>query len=368
MNKSNAKTAIIIAWRQGEDDLAATVADAERSIGAAGRVLAIEDTTAAGPALTRHRGVEAAEGADVCVIVDAHMRFQGRVLRDIARHVRKSGGLACAQCHHNETCSFDAPHPSGNAYCSGARIVYRASDKGMAPRFTSLCWKWSRESKPGPRACIGGACYAFRRDWYESVGQPLAALSGWGCDEEALSISAWLSGHTPELFDGHVAHRWRARPPWPVPRGEITRQLAGRLALINAVVTEESARRELAEWTRRNDPTVQLPASPELERWRLALLRQPRKWRDWRVQVCEPDEIEGKQRDCPTVTVDRPAQPVHARNPIVTMPGLACTHCHTVHDPARLPVTHSYPNGFRRHSCPACGNFFIVRPPQARAT
>ena len=287
----NPKTAIVCAWRAGEDDLAQTVESAQAAVFGGASIVTVEDKTAQGPGRTRHRGIEAAADAEVIVIIDAHMRFAPQSLSALASHAARNGGVCCARTYHNEACSFE-----GNPY-SGARIVYRAKD-GRA--FTSLAGKWSREAGHGARGCVMGACYAFRRDWYYEVGQPLSMLPGWGCDEEILSIASWLSGSMPQCLPVDVAHRYRERAPWPVMSADHAAVFQSRMALIHAAVSEATARHELEAWTRDGVPEgVPACASAEAERCRLALLKLPRKWADWRAQVCEPDEIDGKQERKP---------------------------------------------------------------------
>jgi len=274
---SKGKTAVVMAWRQGEDDLAATVEDAGRSVGKSALVFPVEDKTGAGPAQTRHRGIVAARdaGADVACITDAHMRFDGDVIARMARQVRRGGGLLCPKCYHNPECSFDAKHPSGASYYAGADIHYKGIDQSG---HQALLWKWSSNTEPGPRACIGGACYVFPVEWYFRVGEPLAALPAWGCDEEALSISAWLSGAQPTVFDGKVAHRWRPRPPWKTAANPLW---TSRAAMISAVAADPADRADLIAW----QGCAPIPASAEVERWRSAMLKQPRTWAQWKMTV-----------------------------------------------------------------------------------
>jgi hypothetical protein len=341
---------IVCAWREGETDLAATIESAGASAGQGASVYAVVDKDRQGPARTRHRGIDAAGNCDVIAIIDAHMRFDGDCLAAMARHVRKTGALACATTYHNAECSM-----TGGAYYGG-RIVYRAKD-GRAQN--ALAIKWARDQKPGRRAAVIGACYVFPRSWYYDVGQPLAALPGWGCDEEALSISAWLAGRPVECLPQMCAHRYRERAPWLVSDVEHAAVHASRMALIHAVVSECNARRELEAWqrgwVREGVPSC---ASPEAERWRLALLKGKRTWREWLAQVCEPEEIDGAQAqpERSTVQAQRSA-PI--RNPTTPMHGVKCPHCGAVNDPKSLRVTHTYDNGNRRHNCPKCGNPFI---------
>jgi hypothetical protein len=156
----------------------------------------------------------------------------------------------------------------------GAEIHYRGTDHN-GPE--ALCLKWSSDPKPGKRGCVCGACYVFRREWYYSTGQCLSALPAWGCDEEALSICAWLSGQWPKVVAGRVAHRYRAKAPWATAARPIGQS---RAALVCAVVADIEERNALLRY--QNARPVE---SAEVRRWRDALARQPRTWAQWRAEV-----------------------------------------------------------------------------------
>jgi hypothetical protein len=325
------KVAVVMPWRDPEPDRNATMESAVESLaGVRGDVISIQDTTRAGPARMRHAGIERATTHDVIITVDAHMRFDGDVLARMARHVRKHGGLVCAICHHNPQCAFDGIHPSGAGAYYGADIHYFGEDQNGRQ---ALCWKWNADHTPGPRACVGGACYAFRRDWYYDVGQPLAALPGWGCDEEALSISAWLSGHQPAVFDGHVAHRWRPRPPWQINDAEARAVKGSRVAMLSAVVSDPADRRELLAWQGATEVNT-----PEVLRWRAALAKQPRTWAQWREAVPMRSEVA------------RAVAIMPARAPVIVAPGPVRDKC-----PHDWRPHHEYPNGKRLLRCWVCG-------------
>jgi len=285
------KIGVVVAWRHGESDLQATIDSAAASAGKASTIISVEDKTMQGPARTRHRGIEAADGCDVIAIIDAHMRFDGNCIQSLARHVRKTCGLVCPLVHHNDKCDF-----SGGHY-AGGRIVYKSQD---GKQKQALSVKWSRDTHPGQRGSVIGACYVMPRELYYRIGQPLAALPGWGCDEEALSISAWMAGVPIECTGDKAAHLYRAKTPWQVTPQEHANVHASRMALIHAVVSEIGARKELEAWQRSwVAEGVKSCDSAEAERWRLALLKLPRKWREWLATVCEPDEINGKQDAIP---------------------------------------------------------------------
>ena len=344
------RAAIICAHHPAETDLAATIESARASAGKGATVYAVEDKDETGPGRNRHRGIDAAVGADVVIIIDAHMRFQGDVLARMVREVRESGGLLVPFCHHNEQTSFTA---NSGHYYAGARIVFRSRDGN---EFKPLDAKWARDNKAGDKGCVMGACYAFGRDWYMGIGgQPLSVLSGWGCDEQLLSISAWMTGHRVRVIDSHVAHLWRPRPPWTPSARAVHSVSASRIAMIQALVSDATDRRNLLSWCNLSEP--QSGPSPYVERLRKAMLSASRGWRQWKNHVCEPEEIDGKQ----LAPEDRPQQ-LHQTRIVVERPEIQCPNCRRAFDVYDLPpVLHTYPNARRSHRC-MCGNMFMTAP------
>jgi|GEM_PF-2720919 len=357
------KTAVVVAWRAGEDDLNATVQAAGKSAGSGSIVIPVEDKAGEGPARTRHRGIMAAaeRGIETVCIIDAHMRFKGAVIKRMADKVQEDGGgLLCPKCFHNPTCSFDDTHPSGAKYYAGAEIAYRARFPNGEQN--ALCWKWSSDSTPGPRGCIGGACYVFPVAWYLKVGSPLAALPGWGCDEEALSISAWLSGVQPHVFDGAVAHRWREKAPWKKTAKDDFPIWSSRVSLIDAVVSDFRDKAELIQWQLEKIPPPMRKyavISKEAEAWRKALSKLPLSWFEWRVAVARPDVIEG-----PVTPAARRPQPALPRRTILPRANYGayenrrtCSHCGS----ARSEINRTVPDRvtgrrvIRYRVCTECG-------------
>jgi len=66
------------------------------------------------------------------------------------------------------------------------------------------------------------------------------------------------------------------------------------MALIQMVVTDPNERAALKEW-QRSESHRDIPGydTDKVERVRLALLKLPRTYAQWKAQVCEPDEING---------------------------------------------------------------------------
>lgn len=356
-------TAIVCAWRNPEDDRENTLNDSKRSHGKGCKIISVEDKDGTGPGCNRDRGIMAADGCDVVIVVDAHMRFRDDALRAMAKHVRKHGGLVCAATHHNDKCSFTDPK---SAYW-GARMIWRARDRGgVATPYAPLVARWAKKRQgPGEVSAVMGACYAFRRDWYIKAGRPLAILRAWGCDEEVLSIAAWMTGQKIEVVDRHVAHLYRSSTPWKLSPGEIMRLHANRLAMVNAFVTPISERNELTAWLRRSWPQLSAQNTPEqdVERLRIAMLNAPRRYTEWRKVVCEPPEDEGVTVAWPAGYADIPAGKMQDRipNPVVITHGIRCPHCGT--GSMSHPQSHTYPNGARRYHCAKCGGPFIAKIP-----
>lgn len=351
--KESIKSAIVCAYHPAEPDLAATTKSAMASAGKGAKFYAVKDADDSGPGYNRHRGIEAATDAEVIVIIDAHMRFRGDVLAKMIRQVKEHGGLLVPYCHNNSALSFDdQPY-------AGARMVWGSQDDDIKQR-CALVAKWSKDQQPGPRTAVMGACYVFRRDWYYAVGQPLSILNGWGCDEELLSIACWLSGHMPLLFDGHVAHQYRARPPWPVQPTSYAKVTENRRRMIAAVCPDQGDRHDLYAWQGNQDSQ----GTPEVERLRKALANQPRTWADWKRIACGPAEINGNPVSGGATAPQQHQEPKRAYRPQVVTPmyAIRCPHCGAEYDPLKLPVDKTYPN-FRRHICinKACMRPFVSK-------
>jgi len=92
----------------------------------------------------------------------------------------------------------------------------------------------------------------------------------------------------------------------------------------------------------------------EVERWRTALLKQPRSWSQWKGEV---PIMAKKERTDEGVKNRRRA---YKQNLTTVLHGVRCPHCHIVHDPIRLRVLNTYPNGNRRHQCSVCHMPFLT--------
>lgn len=338
------RLAIVAAWRKGENEISETIDSAKMSAPKGSEIILVEDTDRQGPGRTRHRGIKAAKNADVICIIDPHMRFKNDVLARCAEYAYAEGKLVCPRCWHNDKCSWDAP----GCY-HGADIRYKINDPKMNPSRYALMMKWGQKQSIGAVACVGGACYFFRRDWYmKDGGQPLNILPGWGGDEEILSLAAHYTGIGVEVFDGDVAHRYRDGAPWKLTREEVQGIAASRIAVIQAAVHDAAERADLLAWIRQIDT----PETEQVKKTRRALQRAVHDWAWIKKNV---------------LTMPLVAQPKRAytERKTTVMHGVVCPHCHAEHDPVELKVTHTYQFS-RAHKCPVCGRNFISFRKNAR--
>jgi len=239
----------------------------------------------------RHEGIMACptEGVFLC---DGHMEFGEGYFAGIAAELDRTPDALLVT--RMQSMSHDWTPKDGMYY--GAEIALR--DEWPGGQFVPIAAKWRREETgDGDVGAVMGACYAFTRSSYERWGRPLAILRAWGCDEEALSIAAWMTGGRVRLVPGLARHMYQA------PRGrapelsdeEAARVWANRLALLNAIPMPESDRAGLVEWMRRTPWLKTLSdrvnrslsvRAADVERMRAALESGPMTWRQYVRKWC----------------------------------------------------------------------------------
>jgi hypothetical protein len=232
------KTAVVIP-HLNEPDLPNTIASVRATFPAA-VVIDVEDVFRRGPAWARNEGISqaSAQGCDVVILVDAHMRFSDGALSEVADTVR--GGekrLVGAPCHHNNRCSFD-----GEAY-HNARLTMAASN---GHEQVSICAQWRRDGEP--LNAVMGACYGFRIADYIAAGRPYRFLSGWGHEEETLSCCWLFMGGTIHETKKPVAHLYRDHAHLPPTAASRARTWSNRYLLVHALPIREETRRNLLQW------------------------------------------------------------------------------------------------------------------------
>ena len=242
-SKSSKQAAIIIATRK-DPELKGTVEHLTEQ--GHRRILVGEDETAAGPQRCRHRLIEKADGADVVVVTDGHMRFRPGCIEALVAHVRANPEhVACARCNHG------APYWEGALYC-GAEQHFHSTEPGN--QFWPLPAKWRSVGTLGKIGALMGACYAFRRDVYmDRLRAPWQHGTGWGYDEEVLSACTRIAGGEIMLLPVDAAHLYQAGPTYqPDPR-EALGVWANRLRLARMLPLTGADRQALTAHVRRTE-------------------------------------------------------------------------------------------------------------------
>jgi hypothetical protein len=210
------------------------------------RILVGEDTNGNGPQFCRHKLIVQAEGADVVLVTDGHMRFRPGAIEALVAHVRACPeNVAVARCNHG------APYWAGSLYC-GAEQVFHSAEHGN--QFWPLPAKWRNVGTTGKIGAAMGACYAFRRDWYmDRLRAPWQYGTGWGYDEEVLSACTRVAGGEIMLLPVDCAHLYQSGPTYQPAPSEALGVWANRLRLVRLLPLTGADREALTRHLRRND-------------------------------------------------------------------------------------------------------------------
>ena len=218
-----------------------------------------------GPGQARHYAIETSE-ADVVVILDGHMALPPDWLQEIeAHHKRYKTHVTCNRMVSikPDGMVYEDGHAQGGAWlCLKSREV--------AGEQWALSAKWNKppREEAGPVSAIMGACYAFRRTWYERIGSPLRMLSAWGGDDEVLSLGTHFLGGKVWLLEGVVSHVYMApHTGREKDAGESARIWQNRYAVVDALPCDEETRSDLVAWLRKTRRVYSdLPRPPAVAR------------------------------------------------------------------------------------------------------
>lgn len=328
-----------------------------------------------------------------CVIVDGHMDFDIGLFGGYSEHLGEHPqDVLCAH-----TPGLDPEKWQRQSHiCSGAFVLW--ADGGA----TALSLKWRYSYDTGEIPAILGACYGISREWYmDGLQRPWQYGTGWGCDEETLSIANWLCGGRNVVMPFDAAHWFREQHqlPYSVDAMHLAGSFANRLRMIDMIPMQDEWRAELkaAVWANGGAKMVerainQFVARHDVGEYRAWLDMQGRSFADWRRLWCSDENPQGKPELTPpgtsvsalettqavraevaaiVRTLPPFAEPEEAREPErrkrienirVQDPGVPCPHCGHSYDHA---ITHTYQNGNRRRKCQGCGKPFITYRPRA---
>jgi glycosyltransferase involved in cell wall biosynthesis len=202
---------VIIASRNEENRLAATVTNICRSIPPNGQIVVIDDASTDGSADTVHRldprivvcraprrlGVARARNlgarlsaGEVLVFCDAHVRTPDVWLGPLCDALKIPGVGAV-----------------GPALVDGEEPAFRGYGLVFADLGTNLAWLARMEDGPHPVPLLPGFFLAVRRPVFERIGGFDAGMRGWGMEDNEFSLHLWTRGLTCLLVpDVEVVH------------------------------------------------------------------------------------------------------------------------------------------------------------------
>lgn len=166
-----------------------------------------------GVGASRHIGAVHASG-DVLLFIDSHMRFLPGWFEDAMRRVDgRPRTLHCATCLGLDDHHMDPEHPIAEYHGATLNVCGPDPQRPSQHQVMEVVWALNdgrteiREDDCELAACMGAA-YFMPRKWYLEL-SPLKHLRGWGGDEQALSLSAWLSGGDVRLMKHvRIGHRF----------------------------------------------------------------------------------------------------------------------------------------------------------------
>jgi hypothetical protein len=234
-------TAIIAIRNELPENVERTVT----SVKAAGGIPAlIEDNPQLGCGYRRHQGIERCE-TENCLLIDGHMTFSPGYFEIASAWLDKHpSDLTCTRMQSVGHDWIDRP---GKPY-HGARL--ELCHEAAGEQFWPIASRWRKgDTGDGPIGAVMGACYGLTRSAYmQQWGSPLSILQAWGCDEEALSVAAWMTGGRVVLIPGLARHMYAAPKiggGGPIGMQDAARIWANRVALLSAIPMPEPERARL---------------------------------------------------------------------------------------------------------------------------
>lgn len=173
-----------------------------------------------GPA--RHLGATIASRPWL-LIIDAHMRFEAGWLEIAeARLKEHDRTLFCGTCVGLDRGNMEMSRP--NSVYSGAFIRFVGPDESTGKmQFLEAKWIRSAVADNEEIPCVLGACYFIQRSFFFQIGG-LRMLTGWGNDEEFLSLKTWLAGGSVRLLKPvRIGHQFRTATTYTTKTAAILR-------------------------------------------------------------------------------------------------------------------------------------------------
>lgn len=217
------------------------------------QVVHVRNPSRMGTGVSRNIGVTRATSGCV-LIIDAHMRFRhDNWVEQICTAVEdEPTTIFCTRCAVLNDQHMDVENP--RKYYYGANLLFvNQETPASAPQFFDgdlpkvvrnvIEPKWRTQEKYGTDSgreeipCVLGACYAFRKSWFNHL-RGFNGLMSWGTSEPFLSLKSWMAGGTSKLLPSvTIGHLFRGRSPFTTP---IFHLIYNKLLVIRTVMPEWS--------------------------------------------------------------------------------------------------------------------------------
>jgi hypothetical protein len=278
----------------------------------------------------RDAGIEAAKRSKIAII-DAHMDFEPGLFAKMAAETGPEEVTCSRCCHIHPPWTPQRQEPG----YSGAYLVWQ---DGTVPLFP----KWRDVETPEEIPCVLGACYVFSREWYlKGLARPWCLGTGWGCDEELLSVANWLCGGRNRVINTRAWHLFRDAKdiPWAQSAATIAGRMANRMRMVLMLPMPPAWKRQLLEplerearATMQQDRVEALLNRESAEVYCDFLAGQRRTFQEWRnLFCCEKDprtSAGGDVRHRPGYVNPSPATTTAAPRSAKGFVGEArCPHC-----------------------------------------
>lgn len=322
----------------------------------------------------RDFGIMAAKADAVCV-VDAHMDFQDGLWDDMLQRLDDMDGVGVVGC------GCGGLEPREWRRMDDARyFAYPVAWAGFRP----IQLKWNYAKRPVPQAFGAmGACYMFAKEWYaDALLRPWRFGTGWGQDEECLTVANFLAGGGVAVSELVAWHWFRSQKELPYTAAGVGMygQIANAMRLWDMFPPEHDAAYDAAMAMLAKDKlavirTRQIQAIRDRQAEEVAAyadafaaLHPDRSMDDFLarcVTLAAYEAIDSSKPSLPPFRMPPETEPVKPRRRgakrakgaiLMESDGGECRRCG-----ARTRRTHVYPNGNALMECVRCGRKAIEK-------
>lgn len=211
-----------------------------------------------GCAYSRHRGIMEST-TPIIMVCDAHMNFSDKWAVALCEWFNDNKG-SFVTCAEMGACDYDL-EPLDVTPHTGANFTWKSIEPiGGTTTTENLAFhaKWAN-NKAGPISCVMGAFYAFKRNYYGTMGEPWKVGTSWGSDEEYISMASHLCGDGVMLMPNHIRgyHHFRKTIPWNPTQSDLFYTWVNRFRLVHVAPMHTEEKQMLWNWMGEN-PMIQL--------------------------------------------------------------------------------------------------------------